>query len=65
MKEFLSRAGRSFTVRNVDDDDDAYRELMALGIRRVPVTVIGGGRVTIKGFDPQALRDALEPNGSA
>lgn len=60
MKEFLSRAGRSFTVRDVDEDDSAYRELIALGFRSVPVTVIGPERITVKGFDPQALNAALE-----
>ncbi|MBI2222353.1 MAG: glutaredoxin family protein [Acidobacteria bacterium] len=43
VKEFLSRAGRVFTVRNVDEDDDAHRELMALNLRSVPVTVVGAG----------------------
>jgi glutaredoxin len=57
VKEFLSRAGRSFTTRNVDDDDDAYRELVAMRIMSVPVTVIGDAR--IRGFNPKALTDAL------
>lgn len=58
MKEFLSRAGRTFTVRNVDDDDAAYDELMALGVGTVPLTVIGSRR--IPGFQPAALREALK-----
>ncbi|HEX9407694.1 MAG TPA: glutaredoxin family protein [Thermoanaerobaculia bacterium] len=58
MKEFLSHAGHTFTVRVVDEDDEAYDALLALGYRTVPVTVIGD-RI-IKGFDPQALRAALE-----
>lgn len=57
MKEFLSQNGHSFTVRVVDDDDAAYDELLALGYRTVPVTVIGGSVVT--GFDPVALAQAL------
>ena len=57
MKEFLSRAGQSFTVRLVEEDDTAYDELLALGFRTVPVTVIGD--VRIKGFDPDALSKAL------
>lgn len=61
MKELLSRAGRSFTLRVVDEDDDAYEALMQLGYRSVPVTVIGGQ--TIKGFDPAALARALEDAG--
>ncbi len=57
MKEFLSREGLEFTAKNVDEDDRAYDELLALGFRAVPVTVIGDAKV--KGFDPVALRTAL------
>jgi glutaredoxin len=57
VKEFLSREGRTFTVRNVDDDDAAYRELVSLGFRSVPMTRIGGDWV--KGFDAAKLRQAL------
>ena len=57
MKEFLSREGRTFTVRNIEEDDRAYEDLIARGFRVVPVTVIGG--ITIKGFDEPALRAAL------
>ena len=58
MKEFLSRADVPFIVRDVDEDDGAYDELMVRGWRSVPVTFIGD-RV-IKGFDPVALREALQ-----
>lgn len=61
VKEFLSRAGKSFTVRAVDDDDKAYDDLIALGYRTVPVTVIG--TTIVKGFDPKALAKALEGVG--
>lgn len=57
MKEFLSLTGRTFTVRNVDEDDSAYDELLARGWRTIPVTIIGSR--AIKGFDERALRDAL------
>ena len=57
MKGFLSRAEVPFTVRDVDDDDGAYEELVARGWRAVPVTFIGDR--AIKGFDPVALREAL------
>jgi hypothetical protein len=57
VKEFLSRAGRSFTVRDVDADPRAYDELVALGVMALPVTVVGD-RV-IRGFDERALREAL------
>jgi len=57
VKEFLSREGVPFVARNVDEDDAAYDELIALGIRTVPVTVFGGEAV--KGFDVPALSAAV------
>ena len=57
MKEFLSREQRTFTVRNVEDDESAYDELTSMGFRVVPVTVVNGR--AIKGFDEPALRAAL------
>lgn len=53
MKEFLSRAGRTFIVRNVDEDDRAYDALLALGYRTIPVTV-AGDRI-VQGFNPTEL----------
>jgi glutaredoxin-like protein NrdH len=61
VKEFLSRDGRRFTERLVDEDDVAYDDLLALGYRTVPVTVIGE-RVVV-GFDPDALATALAAAG--
>ena len=57
MKELLSREQRQFTVRNVEDDESAYEDLMAMGFRVVPVTMVNGR--AIKGFDEPALRAAL------
>jgi len=62
VKEFLSRAGHGFTVKHVDEDAAAYAELIALGFRTVPVTVIG--RETVKGYDEPKLREALVASGS-
>jgi glutaredoxin len=61
VKEFLSRAGHAFTVKNVEDDDAASRELIALGFRTVPTTIIGGQAVA--GFNPGKLRAALRGAG--
>ena len=61
MKEFLSRAGHSFETKNIEEDDDAYSELIALGARSVPVTVIGERMIT--GFDQAQLRSALADAG--
>jgi hypothetical protein len=58
VKGFLSQQpGVELVVRDVDEDDAAYDALMAMGYRSVPITIIGT-RV-IKGFDVQALNEAL------
>ena len=57
MKEFLSREGHTFEAKNIEDDDSAYDELMALGARAVPVTVID--KQVVIGFDQARLRAAL------
>lgn len=57
MKEFLSREGYAFTLKNVEQDDAAYDELLALGFRAVPVTVVNG--TPVNGFDEAALRARL------
>jgi glutaredoxin len=57
VKEFLSREGHTFEAKNIEDDDTAYDELMALGARAVPVTVID--KQVIIGFDQARLRAAL------
>ena len=61
MKEFLSRAGLPFTDKNVEEDHDAYTELLQLGYRTVPLTVIDSR--FIKGFDEPALRAATDAAG--
>jgi glutaredoxin-like protein NrdH len=58
VKELLSRAAVPFTAKNVDEDDQAYDELIARGMRSVPVTIIGD-RALI-GFHPVELADAIE-----
>ena len=58
MKEFLSRSGREFVVRNVDEDPEAFNELVALGLMTIPVTLIGD-RV-VRGYDEKKLRSALD-----
>lgn len=61
VKEFLSREGHPFEAKNIEDDDQAYDELMALGARSVPVTVVDGQVIT--GFDQARLRAALAAAG--
>lgn len=50
-----------FTARNVDVDDAAYDDLVATGVRTVPLTVIDGRAVV--GFVPAALIAALSAAG--
>ncbi len=48
-------------MKNVEEDDAAYAELIARGVRVVPLTIIGD-RV-LKGYDPAAIIDALGAAG--
>lgn len=57
MKEFLSRAGVAYTVRNVDDDPGAFEELVRLGEMSIPFTLVGGRAV--RGYDVKKLEEAL------
>lgn len=57
MKAWLSQAGIPFVTRDIEEDEQAYDELIALGFRSVPVTVLGDRR--IKGYDPEALAAAM------
>ena len=57
MKEFLSRNGFEFAVKNVSDDTVAFDELVALGLMSIPVTVVDG--VVVRGYDERKLRAAL------
>jgi glutaredoxin len=62
VKEFLSREGVAFETKNVDQDEQAYAELIQKGWRTIPVTFIGDQ--VIKGFDQAALRSALAARSS-
>ena len=57
MKEFLSRNGLDFTVKNVDADTDAFNEMVALGMMTIPVTVVDD--IVVRGYDEKRLRAAL------
>ena len=61
MKEFLSREGYAFESRNIEEDGAAYDELMAMGARAVPVTVVG--KEVVIGNDQARLRAALAASG--
>ena len=57
MKEFLSRNGLDFTVKNVDADTEAFNEMVALGLMTIPVTVVDD--IVVRGYDEKRLRAAL------
>jgi len=57
VKEFLSRSGREFVVKNVDEDPEAFNELVALGIMTIPVTLVDD--YVVRGYDEKKLRAAL------
>lgn len=57
MKEFLSREGVPFVTKNVDEDEQAYTELIARGLRTIPVTIVGDA--VIRGYDEAALKAAI------
>lgn len=55
--EFLSQRGVPFTARNIRQDPGAIEELIALGSRVTPTTVIDGE--VISGFDRKRLSEML------
>ena len=55
--EYLSQKGVPYTERNVARDPEAVQELMSLGLRSLPVIVIGEQRLS--GFNPVAIDAAL------
>jgi glutaredoxin len=63
VKEFLSREGHAFVAKNVEEDHAAYTELLALGFRVVPVTVVHDRAIT--GFDERQLRAALSDDAES
>jgi glutaredoxin len=55
--EYLSQKGIPFTEKNVARDPEAVQELMSMGLRSLPVIVIGETRLS--GFNPTAIDEAL------
>ena len=55
--EYLSQKGVPFTEKNVARDPQAVQELMSMGLRSLPVIVIGDTR--LRGFNPAAIDEAL------
>jgi len=57
VKVYLSRKGIPFTERNVSNEEDAKNDLIALGYRSTPVTVIGEEKLV--GYSPPKIDAAL------
>jgi glutaredoxin len=55
--EYLSQKGVPFVEKNVARDPAAVQELMSMGLRSLPVIVIGEQRLS--GFNPKAIDAAL------
>ena len=55
--EYLSQKGVPYTEKNVATDPSAVEELMSMGLRSLPVIVIGEERLS--GFNPSAIDTAL------
>ena len=55
--EYLSQKGVAFVEKNVARDPEAVQELIGMGLRSLPVVVIGEQRPS--GFNPAAIDAAL------
>ena len=61
VKVYLSRKGFDYTEHNVSKDRDALKELVTMGYRSTPVTVIGDEKVD--GYSPSKIDEALDTAG--
>lgn len=61
--EYLSQKGVPFVEKNVARDQQAVQELMSMGLRSLPVVVIGDKRLS--GFNPKAIDAALAETAEA
>ena len=55
--EYLSQKGIPYTEKNVSRDPEAVQELIDMGLRSLPVILIGEER--LRGFNPVAIDAAL------
>lgn len=63
VKVYLSRKGVEFDDFNVSTDRGALKNLIGMGFRTTPVTVIGDSKVV--GYSPAKLDEALQAAGMA
>jgi glutaredoxin-like protein NrdH len=57
LKQYLHDQGVDFEERNIDTNTEHAKQLQALGMMSVPVTVIG--EMTILGLNPSRIKKAL------
>jgi glutaredoxin len=55
--EYLSQKGVEFTEKNVARNPEAVQELMSMGVRSLPLILIGDKRLS--GFNPKSIDEAL------
>ena len=58
MKEFLTKKGLEFEVKDVHSDANAQSEMMEMGIMSIPITRVDGGS-PIVGADFKKIEAAL------
>jgi hypothetical protein len=63
VKEFLSREGVTYILKDVTRDPAALEEFRRLGALLPPVTVIDGE--VVRGFDPVRLSQILDARAAA
>ena len=61
VKVYLSRNNIEYSEHNVSQDRDSLKELVSMGFRSTPVTVIGDENVL--GYSPAKLEQALKNSG--
>ena len=61
VKVYLSRKGIEFTEHNISRDREGLKDLVGMGYRTTPVTVIG--EETVVGYSPTKLDAALAASG--
>lgn len=61
VKGYLVKEGVSFEEKNVSSDVAAREQLIGLGHRATPVTMIGDQRIV--GYKPEQLAEALRAAG--
>ncbi|MFK7742776.1 MAG: glutaredoxin family protein [Planctomycetota bacterium] len=58
MKEFLTKKGIEFTVKDVHSDPEAQSDMVDMGVMSIPVTRIDGGE-PIVGANFKEIESAL------